>query len=161
MSEAPTIRSLTLPESELVASVFGDTLDPLPVTIRHRKFWPLQPRRVTMAPDGHIWCHPDGDVWCRDFCDEPLSMRAHFIHEMTHVWQRQQGRNLYLSRMPWARYRYDLRPGKRFQTYGIEQQAMIVADAYRLREGQRRPDLPPLSAYAATLPFGDWTPRIA
>jgi hypothetical protein len=148
-----TDRPLTPREVALVASVFGDTVDPARTSVRHRKFWLFHPWWVTMAPDGHIWCHPNGFDWCADYAAEPLGMRAHFIHEMTHVWQRQSGRNLIVARPPLARYRYRLIPGKPFRRYGIEQQACIVADAYRLREAG---DRAALADYAAILPFGNW-----
>ena len=148
-----TDRALTAGEVALVASVFGDAVDPWVTSVRHRKFWLFHPRRVTMAPDGHIWCHPNGNAWCADYSVQSLGMRAHFIHEMVHVWQRQQGRNLVLTRPPLARYSYVLAPGKAFARYGIEQQACIVADAYRLRDGG---DHAGLRGYARVLPFGDW-----
>ena len=148
-----TDRALTPAEAALVTSVFGDTVDTTRTSVRHRKFWLFHPWWVTMAPDGHIWCHPNGFDWYADFAAEPLGMRAHFIHEMTHVWQCQAGRNLIIARPPLARYRYALAPGKSFGRYGIEQQACIVADAYRLRE---RGDRAGLANYAAILPFGDW-----
>ncbi len=150
---ASTDRPLTPGEVALVASVFGDTVDAAITSVRHRKFWLFHPWWVTMAPDGHIWCHPNGFDWCADYAAEPLGMRAHFIHEMTHVWQRQAGRNLIVSRPPLARYRYALTPGKPFARYGIEQQACIVADAYRRRDAGDRAGL---AAFAAILPFGDW-----
>ena len=108
-----------------------------------------------MAPDGHIWCHPNGFNWCADYAAQPIGMRAHFIHEMTHVWQHGQGINLVLRRPPLARYRYRLVPGKPFRRYGFEQQACIVADAYLRREGREMPG-PALADYAAVIPFGDW-----
>ena len=148
-----TDRALTPAEIALVAGVFGAEVDPMRTSVRHRKFWIFHPWWVTMAPDGHIWCHPNGFDWCADYAAEPLGMRAHFIHEMVHVWQRQQGRNLVLTRPPLARYGYRLVPGKAFARYGVEQQACIVADAYRRRE-QR--DFAGLAPYAAILPFGAW-----
>ena len=158
MARTDTDRALTPAEIALTASVFGDAVDPARTSVRHRKFWMFHPRRVTMAPDGHIWCHPGGTSWCSDYAADTLGMRAHFIHEMTHVWQRQQGRNLILTRPPFARYAYRLKPGKPFRCYGIEQQACIVADAYRLREAR---DWAGLVPFAAILPFGSWGPPIA
>jgi hypothetical protein len=152
----PAIRALTVAERVLATSVFGAAIALDRVTVRRRKYWWFHPRRVTMAPDGHIWCHPQGQNWCPDYAAEALSMQAHFIHEMVHVWQVQQGRNLILTRPPFARYRYDLVPGKAFARYGVEQQACIVADAFLLRAGRALPDKPGLAAYAAVLPFGVW-----
>jgi hypothetical protein len=153
MAPIDTDRPLTAGEIAICAQVFGAALNPALASIRHRKFWPLHPRRVTMAPDGHVWCHPRGTNWCADFSVESLGMRCHFVHEMVHVWQHQQGRKLIFARPPLARYRYVLTPGKAFARYGIEQQACIVADAYRLRNAG---DQATLAAYAAVLPFGEW-----
>ncbi len=151
-----TARPLTDGECDLAASVFGAALDPATVTIRRAKWFMFQPAWITMAPDGHIWFHPNGPSWSADFAAEPLHARAHFIHEMTHVWQHQTGINLVLRRLPFARYRYRLTPGKPFTRYGLEQQASIVEDAYLLREGRTRTGRAPLADYASLLPFGDW-----
>src|SRR3546814_11397472 len=67
-----TSRPLTEAERNLAASIFGDAIDYSAVRIRHRRWWPFQPRRVTMAPDGHIWFPPKGGLWCEDFCDRSL-----------------------------------------------------------------------------------------
>jgi hypothetical protein len=152
----PRIRPLTAAERALVASVFGDSVAPDSVTIRCAKFWALHPWWVTMAPDGHIWCHPNGFDWVPDYARQPLGMQEHFVHEMVHVWQVQQRGSLVWRRPPFARYRYDLAHGKNFSRYGIEQQACIVADAFRLRAGQTLPGKPELAAYRGLIPFGDW-----
>ena len=159
MLRTPSIKSRppTPGELALIASVFGDALDPTGVTFRHAKWWIFQPRRVVMAPDGHIWFHPRNLSWRDDFTTAPLPLRALVVHELVHVWQRQQGINLLLRRYPFARYRYlPLKPGKPFGAYGIEQQAEIVRHAYLLREGGRVPGAPPLEVYAALIPFGRW-----
>lgn len=154
---ATRVRPPTDGELALIASVFGDTLDPEGVTFRQGKWWFLQPRAVVMAPDGHIWFHPKNPAWRDDFSDAPLPLRSLFIHELVHVWQRQHGINLLLRRYPFSRYRYlPLVPGKPFSAYGVEQQAEIVRHAYVLREGGTVRDAPPLAAYAKIIPFGDW-----
>lgn len=148
-------RPLTDAETALVRSVFGDAIDPGRVTIRRARWWPLQPRNVLMAPDGHLWCHPAGPLWRPCYASASLPMQALFVHEMVHVWQAQKGGRWYLPLMrhPFCRYVYTLRPGKRFARYGIEQQAEIVADAFLLARGQARPGQPGLEAYRAILPF--------
>ncbi len=130
-------RPLTPGEVALARTVFGDAIDYAPVTIKRRKFFPLQPRGVTMAPMGHLHFHPEAAHYCDDFSAASLSRQAHFIHEMTHVWQAQTlGRwYLVLRRHPWCRYDYALRPGWKLEQYGIEQQAEIVAHAFTLRRG--------------------------
>jgi hypothetical protein len=149
-------RPLTPGECALTTSVFGDAIDTHRVTVRRAKFWMLQPAWITMAPDGNLWFHPNGQGWSADFANEQMYARAHFIHEMTHVWQHQSGVNLILARPPWARYRYQLTGGKPFAAYGIEQQASIVEDAYLLREGRQLVGRAALADYANVLPFGDW-----
>ena len=141
-------RGLGFGEIALATSMFGSEIDVTRVRIHRRRWWRLQPRRVVMAPDGDIWFHPDSPDWSEDFAREDLATRAFFIHEMTHVWQHQQGVNLLLRRMPWARYRYlPLTPGKPFRSYGVEQQAEIVRHAYVLREGGRVIGAPGLEVY--------------
>jgi hypothetical protein len=152
----PDSRRLAPGERRLAASVFGDTVALDAVTIRCAKFWALHPWWVTMAPDGHIWLHPNGDTWCTDFAGQSVAMQAHFVHEMVHVWQAQHGGNLVWRRWPFARYGYDIVPGKPFARYGLEQQACIVADAWLLREGRQVPGKPGLADYADIIPFGRW-----
>ncbi len=147
-------RALTPGERQLLAHVFGDALDPAPVLLHHRKWWIWQPRRVTMAPDGHVWFHPHGDVWHPDFSEAPIFLRGHFVHELVHVWQHQCGIDLRLRRPPLARYRYlPLKTGKPFHRYGLEQQAEIVRHAFLLSRGVTLPQCPPLAAYQALIPF--------
>lgn len=130
-------RSLTPGEIALARSIFGTAIDYAAVKIRRRKWFPFQPKRVTMAPRGHIHFHPHGDVYCEDFATAPIFRKALFIHEMVHVWQAQtKGRWwLVINRLPWERYDYSLRPGWPLERYGIEQQAEIVKHAFLLRNG--------------------------
>lgn len=130
-------RSLTAQERALATTMFGDAIRYEVVRIYVRKYFPFQPRRVTMAPDGHLWFHPHGNLYCNDFCDSPLMLQSHFIHEMTHVWQAQTKGRWYLPLMrhPWCRYEYDLVAGKPFARYGIEQQAEIVRHSFLYRNG--------------------------
>ena len=88
-----------------------------------------------MAPTGHVHFHPECDAWSDDFSLENINLRALFVHELTHVWQTQNGLFLPLLRHPFCRYDYVLKPGKPLYRYGIEQQAKIVEHAYILREG--------------------------
>lgn len=147
-------RPLTQGEVALVRSVFGDAVDCRNVTIRRRKFFPLQPRQVTMAPRGHLHFHPRGDSYCDDFAQGSLGAMAHFIHEMTHVWQTQTLGPWYLllHRHPWCRYHYTLKPGWPLARYGIEQQAEIVRHAFVQSRGQVLAGSPGLAAYRAILP---------
>lgn len=146
-------RPLTEAERSLAASVFGDAIAYAAVTIHERKWWWFQPKRVTMAPDGHIWFHPKGGLYCDDFCGRDLTAQGLFIHEMVHVWQRQKGIFLPLARHPFCRYDYVLKPGWKLERYGIEQQAEIVKHAFLLRQGAIVRGAPPLEQYESVLPF--------
>lgn len=148
-----TSRPLTLAERELAGSIFGNAIDYEQVRVHNRKWFWFQPRRVTMAPDGHIWFHPEGELFCPDFCDKPVHAQGLFIHEMTHVWQRQKGIVLLLRRHPFCRYDYSLKPGWPLERYGIEQQAEIVRHVFLLRRGIAVPGAPPLEQYEGVLPF--------
>jgi hypothetical protein len=154
MARIEASRSLTPGERVLAAHVFGAALDPTRVTLRRGKWFPFQPRRVVMAPDGHVWFHPKGVEWRDDFAVAGVASQALLIHELTHVWQAQSGVNLIAARRPFARYAYlPLVPGMAFAAYGIEQQACIVADAFLLGRGVHVHGAPPLKDYAALIPF--------
>ena len=148
-------RPLTAEETVLARTMFRQAIDYGRVRIHNRKWWPLQPDGVTMAPDGHLWFAPTGGLYCDDFCASPLHVQGHFIHEMTHVWQAQRSGKwwLPLMRHPFCRYAYDYVPGKPFMRYGIEQQAEIVRHAFLLKRGQNVEGKPGLDAYEALLPF--------
>jgi hypothetical protein len=130
-------RLLTPGEIEMAHSVFGDAVDYSKVRLFLGKWWPFQPRRSAMAPMGDIWFHPNGGGWSDDFSHEPLSRQGFFIHELTHVWQTQKGGRFYLPLMrhPFCRYAYELKPGKPFWRYGLEQQAEIVRHRFLADRG--------------------------
>ena len=132
-------RALTSGEITLAKSIFGTAIDYTDVKIHRKKWFPFQPRHVTMAPRGHIHFHPSGDSYCDDFSGESVIRQGLFIHEMVHVWQAQiKGRWwLVFNRMPWTPYHYSLKPGWPLEKYGIEQQAEIVKHAFWLRNGIR------------------------
>lgn len=138
-------RSLSDGEIALARSVFGEAIDYGRVRMNHRKWWPFQLRGTAMAPMGHIYFHPVGGGWSDDFSLEPLRRQAFFIHEMTHVWQAQTGGRFYLllMRHPFCRYAYDLKPGKPFGHYGLEQQAELVASRFLAMRGFAAANAPP------------------
>lgn len=148
-------RPLTRGEVALAREMFGDAIDYAKVTIWRRKWFPFQPRSVTMAPMGHLHFHPESTAYCEDFAAASLAAQSLFIHEMVHVWQTQTRGRWYLliARHPFCRYDYTLVPGKPLAAYGIEQQAMIVQHAFMLRRGAQVPGAPPLASYDTILPF--------
>lgn len=148
-------RVLTPGEIALAKGVFGDAIDYEPVRIRRRKWFALQPRKVTMAPRGHLHFHPDSPAYCDDFSAAGLRRQGLLIHELTHVWQTQtRGRwYLILNRHPLCRYDYALKPGQPLRSYGIEQQAEIVKHAFWSRHGAKIAGVADKSAYDALVRF--------
>ena len=130
-------RALTTGEITLACSVFGDAIDYAPVRMVRRRWWPFQPRGVVMAPTGNIHFHPDSNLWSEDFAHENLSLQGLFIHEMTHVWQAQTKGRFYLvlMRHPFCRYGYTIDPARRFDRYGLEQQAELVRHRFLADRG--------------------------
>lgn len=135
--------------------MFGAAIDCSKVRVRRRRWFPLQPRKVTMAPLGHLHFHPRSESYCDDFSRDSLGKQALFIHEMTHVWQTQRRGWWYLPLVrPFSRrYDYAIKPGWKLEKYGIEQQAEIVAHAFLLSHGQAVIGAPPLAVYRQILPF--------
>ena len=142
---AMRVRGLTTGEIEMSRTIFGDSIDYGRVRLVLGKFWPFHPRRVAMAPMGDIYFHPDGGGWSEDFAHEPLSRQGFFIHEMTHVWQAQKRGRFFLPLMrhPFCRYDYKLAPTRRFDLYGLEQQAEIVRHRFLADRGEALAACPP------------------
>ncbi len=148
-------RTLTPGEVELARTIFGNAIDYESVRLRRRKWFPLQPRKVTMAPRGHLHFHPRGTAYCDDFSTESLARQGLLIHELTHVWQTQTRGQWYLvlNRHPFCRYDYALKPGQPFKAYGIEQQAEIVKHAFWLRHGAKVAGVAAREAYDVLVRF--------
>lgn len=148
-------RFLTPGEVEVARSVFGDAIDYSGVQIRRRKWFPFQPKRITMAPRGHLHFHPDGESYCDDFSQVSVLRQGLLIHELTHVWQTQTRGEWYLvlHRHPFCRYDYSLKPGQPFNSYGIEQQAEIVKHAFWMRHGVKVAGVADKSAYDVLVRF--------
>ncbi|GMN01476.1 vgr related protein [Erythrobacter sp. MTPC3] len=148
-------RHLTPGEVTLARTVYGDAIDYSGVKLRRRKFFPFQPKRVTMAPRGHLHFHPSGSAYCDDFSATNLARQGLLIHELAHVWQTQTRGEWYLilNRHPFCRYDYALKPGQPFRTYGIEQQAEIVKHAFWLRHGAKVAGVADKAAYDMLVKF--------
>lgn len=147
-------RNLTPGECALARSIFAEAVDYGRVRIHSCKYHPCQPRCFVLVPNGNFYVPPGHPAACDDYACAPLGLQAFFIHEMTHVWQHQSGRNLLAERSLLARYRYlPLRPGKPFARYGLEQQAEILRHLFLLRRGVAVPGAPELARYEALVPF--------
>lgn len=122
-------RELTAGEKLLIQSVFVDQID-LELPRVYASYWVI--RGYAISPNGNIYFHPAD--YLLDFSQARLGKQAWFIHEMTHVWQVQQGMRIIRKALFDRRYQYLLQAGKSFLSYGIEQQAQMVQDYFIQRE---------------------------
>ncbi|WP_312972636.1 type IV secretion protein Rhs [Atlantibacter sp.] len=128
-----SVRELTTGEIALARTVFGSRIDYEKVKIHHDSYLPfgLQDERTAMTPNGEIYFR----YWYRDDFSKSLPFLRHlFIHEMSHVWQRERGMNV-IGRglVSWmVSYRYTL-DGRLLSEYPMEQQAQIIADNFTLQ----------------------------
>ena len=140
-------RRLTAAERELARAIFGGQIDADRVRLFAAPLWPR-----AFVPSGALIVWPAAGALC-DFAADgaPLRAQATFVHELTHVWQAQQGVNLLWAKLQAgdtrAAYAYDLEAGPDFAQLNIEQQAMVVEHAFLAARGARAPH--PADAYAA------------
>jgi hypothetical protein len=127
------LRRLTAGERALGWEMFGDGLDLFRVRLLAVRGWS---RAFVPGPSLIVW--PARSL-PGDFAKAPLALQATFIHELTHVWQAQQG-----VRLLWAKlkagdgaraYDYDLAVQPDFSKLNIEQQAMVVEHAFLAAHG--------------------------
>ncbi|WP_413500252.1 type IV secretion protein Rhs [Psychrobacter maritimus] len=118
-------RQLTAGEIALARSVFGDSIRLEQVQLK-TACWVL--KNYAVSPNGNIYFHPAD--WVTDFSQCSLGKQSWLIHELTHVWQLQQGLKVVRGAMIDRRYDYVLATGKPFFNYGIEQQARMVQDYF-------------------------------
>ncbi len=130
-------RYLTVGEIALARSVFGDSLRLDEVRLK-TTWWVL--KNYAVSPNGNIYFNPAD--WIDDFSAASLGKQSWLIHELTHVWQLQQGLKVVRGALIDRRYDYVLETGKSFFEYGIEQQARMVQDYFvRHQRGQDCQDL--------------------
>lgn len=136
------MRHLTPGEINLAREAFGDALDYGPI-----RFMP-SPKPFDRAFVPGRWFGRDWIVWPKknlpdDLSAAPLKLQATFIHELTHVWQAQQGVNLLTGKLKAgdsvASYAYPLAAGCDWDHLNIEQQAMVVEHRFRLSRGLNVP----------------------
>ncbi|WP_230658249.1 type IV secretion protein Rhs [Psychrobacter sp. I-STPA10] len=136
-------RPLTTQEKQLAQSVFGSQLDVQHISIK-TAWWVL--KNYAVSPNGNIYFHYND--WVEDFTEQSLSKQGWLVHELTHVWQLQQGVKVVRGALFNRRYGYVLSKDKSFSSFGIEQQARMVQDYFLRRE--RGEDC---SAWQACIPF--------
>ena len=122
-------RPLTVGEVALARSVFGDSIRLDGVHLK-TAWWVL--KSYAVSPNGNIYFNPAD--WVTDFSAASLGKQSWLIHELTHVWQLQQGLKVVRGALIDRRYNYVLRTGKPFFKYGIEQQARMVQDYFVRRQ---------------------------
>ena len=134
-----TSRPLTQGEITLAQGIFGNAIDYGRVRIHDGKFMPFHPKGTGMAPEGNLYmygCYHD------DYSVKGPRVRAHFIHEMAHVWQYQNRildpiraaveLNLRHRFNYGASYAYHIDGTKDLLDYNMEQQATIIQDYFLL-----------------------------
>lgn len=130
--QSPKSRKLTQGERALAHSVFGEYINLQDVQLK-TAWWVL--KNYAVSPNGNIYFHPED--WTEDFSQASLGKQSWLIHELTHVWQLQQGLKVVRGALINRRYDYVLESGKSFFAYGIEQQARMVQDYFvRRQRGQ-------------------------
>jgi hypothetical protein len=136
------IRPLTPGETELAREAFGEHLryD----TVRFlTSSWPFNRAFVAGRWFGRDWIVWPGRTLPSDIAAAALGVQAVLIHELTHVWQAQQGVNLLTGKLragdrP-SSYEYPVGMDCEWGGLNIEQQAMVVEHRFRLTRGQRTP----------------------
>jgi len=132
-----SIRRLTPAERALASEMFGAGLD----AVRIRLFaLPIWPRAFVAGPSLIVW---PARALPADFSGTSLRTQATFVHELTHVWQAQNGVRLILAKLragdSAASYAYDLTADTDFAALNIEQQAMVVEHAFLASRGASTP----------------------
>jgi hypothetical protein len=136
------IRGLTVGETALARQAFGGALGLAPVRFLPSP-WPFDRAFVAGRWFGRDWIVWPRRALPRDIAAAPLRLQATLIHELTHVWQAQQGVNLLTGKLragdrP-SSYEYPVGMDCAWGALNIEQQAMVVEDRFRLTRGQRTP----------------------
>lgn len=145
--EVDTGRELTFGEKNFIKGMFGNSINFATVRIYDRKLFFKQGDTMAIAPNGTIYFAPK--VYKKDFSLASDVSKHLFIHEMTHVWQHQNGQTVALRAIGEhilfeypskfglgdGAYAYKLDQRKNLLDYGVEQQASIVADYWAMKNG--------------------------
>jgi len=134
-------RKLTTNEIQFTKGIYGDSIKYDQVKIFDEKYAFFQPDNSGMTPNGNIYIH---GATSSDFgaSTERAILKAFFIHEMAHVWQKQ---NNVLNPIASAiansirhaffygeAYKYTLKDSVDLLEYRMEQQAQIIEDYTRI-----------------------------
>jgi hypothetical protein len=128
-------RGLTGGETSEARKVFADKIHYSGVGVVKGKYLPWQGSEYAITPNNNIY-YPNAPA---DFIK--AGQGDLFIHEMTHVMQFQHGVSVFrqgfllqaakfLSFKSYDPYRFSYDPGRRFNSYNIEQQGDMAVDIY-------------------------------
>ena len=152
------IRPLTAGETALAREAFGEHLRYGTVRLLSAP-WPFNRAFVAGRWFGREWIVWPGRTLPEDIAVAPLRTQAVLVHELTHVWQAQQGVNLLTGKLQAgdrpASYEYPVGMDCEWGGLNIEQQAMVVEHRFRLVRGGTAPAGPEF--YDRVCPLG---PRI-
>ena len=146
------VRALTSAEAALASEAFGTALRVDGIRLIG---WPF--RRAFVAGR---WFGRDWIVWPRrelveDLAAAPNRLQGVLIHELTHVWQAQQGVNLLWAKLKAgdtaASYAYEATASCRWDGLNIEQQAMVMEHRFHRQNGRAAPGS--AAFYAEVCPF--------
>lgn len=146
------VRALTQAEAALAREAFGAALSVEPIRLIG---WPF--RRAFVAGR---WFGRDWIVWpyrelVEDFGAASTRVQGVLVHELTHVWQAQQGVNLLFAKLragdSAASYAYRAEPRCQWEALNIEQQAMVMEHRFHCRRGGPTPG--DRAFYDAVCPF--------
>lgn len=137
-----TSRRLTAGEKALASEAFGDSL--VLDTIHFLTSpWPFDRAFVAGRWFGREWIVWPHATLPPDIAVAPLRLQAMLIHELTHVWQAQQGVDLLTGKLKAGdrieSYEYPVGMDCTWEGLNIEQQAMVVEHRFRLSRGQKVP----------------------
>lgn len=136
------IRVLTVAERALAEEAFGDALDYAAIRFLASP-WPFDRAFVAGRWFGRAWIVWPGRTLPDDIGKAALRLQATFIHELTHVWQAQQGVNLLTGKLragdKLSSYAYPVGMDCGWCDLNIEQQAMVVEHRFRLSRGEKTP----------------------
>ncbi|WP_155951467.1 hypothetical protein [Pseudomonas sp. LAIL14HWK12:I7] len=126
-------RPLSGGEIELARLLFKEVVNYDAVRVYNKQYLPFQPEKMAIAPNGNIYFHPAD--FQEDFSVASASLKRWFIHEMTHVWQRQLGYPVFWrgAARVGLRYEYELVEGMRLGDYNMEAQGDVLADYFSIK----------------------------
>jgi len=130
-SQSTHVRTLSnVEKAALPASICADIELDL-VEIHRRKWTPFTPYYVSVVRGNKVYYPNDPGP-----SGHPLHL-AHLVHEVVHVWQYLHlGVSLFDPQWVYdRRYRYHLNDGDIFRSFGLEQQAAIAEDSFRIQNG--------------------------